>query len=163
RGARRCAVRDLHAGDGHRSRALSARGRGRVGRQRARGHRGKSLPLHRVREDRRCHPGRRRSTRMIPVTSARSLQEAYAILQQRDAGLRVLAGGTDLMVAIGARIGLERIGRVLDIWRVPELRGISVAGRTLRIGALTTYTELMRSPEIARELPALAAVSREVG
>jgi CO/xanthine dehydrogenase FAD-binding subunit len=75
----------------------------------------------------------------------------------------VLAGGTDFMVALNARIGLERIGHVLDIWNIPELRGISVAGDTLRIGALTTYTQLIRSPEIARHLPALAAVSREVG
>ncbi len=100
---------------------------------------------------------------MIPVTSARSLSEAYAILGDRPRGLRVLAGGTDLMVAINARVGLDRIGHVLDIWRVPELRGISIADGELRIGALTTYTELIRSPLIAEHLPALAAVSREVG
>ncbi|MCA1826117.1 MAG: xanthine dehydrogenase family protein subunit M [Myxococcales bacterium] len=100
---------------------------------------------------------------MIPVTSARSLSEAYAILHQRPRGLRVLAGGTDLMVAVNARAGLDRIGHVLDIWKVPELRGISGAGGSLRIGALTTYTELMRSREIATHLPALALVSREVG
>ena len=100
---------------------------------------------------------------MIPVTSARSLSEAYAILHQRPAGLRVLAGGTDFMVAVNARVGLDRIGHVLDIWRLPELRGLSVNGGVLRIGALTTYSELMRSPLIADHLPALAAVSREVG
>ena len=100
---------------------------------------------------------------MIPVTSAQSLSEAYAILHQRPRGLRVLAGGTDLMVAVNARVGLERIGHVLDIWRLQELRGISIEGSELRLGALTTYTGLMRSPEIAAHLPALAAVSREVG
>ncbi|HUJ26112.1 MAG TPA: FAD binding domain-containing protein [Myxococcales bacterium] len=100
---------------------------------------------------------------MIPVTSARSLSEAYAILHQRPAGLRVLAGGTDLMVAINARAGIDRIGHVLDIWRLSELRGVEVRDGLLRIGALTTYSELMRSPDVARELPALAAVSREVG
>jgi len=100
---------------------------------------------------------------MIPVTSARSLSEVYAILGDRPRGLRVLAGGTDLMVAINARADLDRIGHVLDIWRVPELRGISVADGELRIGALTTYTELIRSPLIADHLPALAAVSSEVG
>lgn len=100
---------------------------------------------------------------MIPVTSARSLSEAYAILHQRPRGLRVLAGGTDFMVAFNARIGLDRIGHVLDIWRVPELRGVSVQDGVLRIGALTTYTDLTRSPAIAQHLPALAAVSREVG
>jgi len=100
---------------------------------------------------------------MIPVTSVRSLSEAYALLKDRPPGLRVLAGGTDFMVAVNARLGLDRIGHVLDIWRLQELRGISLRDGTLRIGALTTYAELMRSPEVLTHLPALAAVSREVG
>lgn len=100
---------------------------------------------------------------MIPVTSVKSLPEAYALLSDRPAGLRVLAGGTDLMVAINARVGLDRIGHVLDIWRVDALRGIALAGDALQIGALTTYTEILRSPLVQAHLPALAQVSREVG
>ena len=99
----------------------------------------------------------------IPVTSARSLPEAYSVLADRPRGLRVLAGGTDLMVAVNARAGLERIGHVLDIWKLPELRGIHRDGGMLRIGALTTYTGLIHSPLVLEALPALAQVSREVG
>ena len=100
---------------------------------------------------------------MIPVTSVRTLPEAYAVLAARPAGLRVLAGGTDLMVAINARVGLDRIGHVLDIWRVEELRGVSLNGGSLRIGALTSYSELIGSSLLTAHFPALAAVSREVG
>jgi CO/xanthine dehydrogenase FAD-binding subunit len=100
---------------------------------------------------------------VIPVTSVQSLPDAYAVLARRPAGLRVLAGGTDLMVAINARVGLDRIGHVLDIWKVPELRGIATSAGVLSIGALTTYSELLDSAEIAGCCPALAAVSREVG
>ncbi|HEX4383466.1 MAG TPA: FAD binding domain-containing protein [Myxococcales bacterium] len=99
----------------------------------------------------------------IPVTSARSLAEAHEVLSARPPGLRVLAGGTDFMAALNARVGTERIGHVLDIWQVPELRGIEVRDGFLRIGALTTYAELMRSNEVLSSLPALSAVSREVG
>ena len=99
----------------------------------------------------------------VPVTSARSLAEAYAVLAARPPGLTVLAGGTDLMVQLNAGLGLERLGSVLDLWRVPELRGISLEGSVLRLGALTTYTALIQSPLVAAHLPALAAVSREVG
>ena len=100
---------------------------------------------------------------MIPVTSVRSLSEAYAFLRDRPEGLRVLAGGTDFMVAVNARLGLDRIGHVLDIWRLQELRGISFTAGVLQLGSLTTYSELMRSPEVVRHFPALSAVSREVG
>ncbi len=100
---------------------------------------------------------------MIPVTSVRSLPEAYALLRDRPQGLRVLAGGTDFMVAVNARLGLDRIGHVLDIWRLQELRGISFTAGVLQIASLTTYSELMRSPEVVRHFPALSAVSREVG
>jgi xanthine dehydrogenase small subunit len=99
----------------------------------------------------------------IPVTSARSLEEAYAALASREPGLRVLAGGTDVMVQLNAGVGIERIGRVLDIWRVPELRGIRRDGDTLVLGALTTYTELISSALVRDALPALAEVSREIG
>jgi xanthine dehydrogenase small subunit len=99
----------------------------------------------------------------IPVTSARSLSEAYAILADRPRGLRVLAGGTDLMVAVNAGIEVEQIGHVLDIWSLRELREISLASGELRIGALATYSDLMGSDLIGRHFPALAAVSREVG
>lgn len=100
---------------------------------------------------------------MIPVTSVRTLPEAYAVLGQRLRGLRVLAGGTDFMVALNARVGLERIGHVLDIWSVAELRGLERRGATLCLGALTTYTELMGSPLVRDLFPALALVSNEVG
>ena len=100
---------------------------------------------------------------MIKVTSAGTLAEAYALLGSRPPGLRVLAGGTDFMVTLNARVGLDRIGQVLDIWKLQELRGIEKRGSSLSLGALTTYRELMRSPLVRELCPALALVSAEVG
>jgi len=99
----------------------------------------------------------------LPVTSARTLAEAYALLKLQPPGLKVLAGGTDLMVQLNARVGLERIGHVLDIWRLAELRFITREDGRLSLGALATYTDLMRSPLVREACPALADVSREVG
>jgi len=100
---------------------------------------------------------------MIEVTSAQTLSEAYALLGKRPRGLRVLAGGTDFMVALHARASLERIGHVLDIWKVRELRGIEKRGQVVCLGALTTYSELVRSPLLREVCPALTSVSAEVG
>jgi CO/xanthine dehydrogenase FAD-binding subunit len=99
----------------------------------------------------------------IPVVVAKDLAEAFAVLGKRERGLRVLAGGTDFMALLNARVGLERIGSVLDIHRIEALRGVRREADTLHLGALTTYRELIRSPEVQEGLPALAAVSKEVG
>jgi CO/xanthine dehydrogenase FAD-binding subunit len=53
--------------------------------------------------------------------------------------------------------------RVLDIWSLEELRGISVEPDALVLGALTTYTEIRRSPLAAEFLPALVEAAATIG
>ena len=76
-----------------------------------------------------------------------SLDEAAVMMAAGDA--TVLAGGTDLMPQTNA--GRMRFGRTLvNIRRVPELGGIAVDGDAIRLGALTTVTELMASDITSR-------------
>ena len=90
----------------------------------------------------------------------RSLGDAVKML--RDEGPLVpMAGCTDLYVALN--FGTLRPTRFLNLWNLDALRGIETRGETLRIGALTTYTDLIRSGVIRRRLPMLAAAAREVG
>ncbi|HEX7171534.1 MAG TPA: FAD binding domain-containing protein [Candidatus Limnocylindria bacterium] len=98
-----------------------------------------------------------------PSESPTRLEVAYALLA--DAGgppWRPLAGGTDLMVQLTGEIGAPP-DRILDIWRLDELRGISVDSDALVIGALTTYTELRRSPLVGEFVPALADAAATIG
>jgi carbon-monoxide dehydrogenase medium subunit len=95
-----------------------------------------------------------------PVESPRGLGDAYALLA--DGRWRPVAGGTDLLVQITGELG-QPPERVLDIWGLEELRGISVADGWLSLGALTTYTALRRSPEVREYLPALADAAATVG
>jgi CO/xanthine dehydrogenase FAD-binding subunit len=62
-----------------------------------------------------------------------------------------------------AHFGTLRPTRFLNLWQLDALRGIEARGQTLRIGALTTYTDLITSGVIRRRLPMLAAAAREVG
>jgi xanthine dehydrogenase small subunit len=94
------------------------------------------------------------------VDSPRQLSEAYQLLT--DGARRPIAGGTDLMVQITGELG-EPPERVLDIWYLDELRGIRVDGDALVLGALTTYTEIRRSPIVAEFLPALAEAAATIG
>lgn len=95
------------------------------------------------------------------VHSPGTIKETYRVLAERGALVRVIAGGTDLMVLMNART-LEA-DEFLDIWQVDELRGIEEKEESLRIGALTTYTQLIRSPIIQQYAPSLVAASRTIG
>ena len=98
-----------------------------------------------------------------PTESPTRLSAAYELLADGDGGpWRPLAGGTDLMVQMTGEIG-EPPARILDVWGLDELRGIEIEGGMLSIGALTTYTELRRAPEVAEVLPALAAAAATIG
>jgi CO/xanthine dehydrogenase FAD-binding subunit len=87
--------------------------------------------------------------------AARSLDEALEVLAAGEA--TILAGGTDLMPQ--SRSGKLRFAATLmNIRRVPELAGIELAGDTIRLGALTTITELMNDPVVRTHLPVLVEV-----
>jgi CO/xanthine dehydrogenase FAD-binding subunit len=95
------------------------------------------------------------------VYTPRSLDAALTALANAEPGCRVIAGGTDLMVALHA--GVTSAPALVDLWKVQELRGIERKGGHLLIGALTTYSDLLGSAIIAHDLPALARASAQVG
>jgi xanthine dehydrogenase small subunit len=95
-----------------------------------------------------------------PVASPRSLAEAYALMAADV--WRPIAGGTDVLVQITGEIG-EPPARLLDLWRLHELRGIHTQGDALVIGALATNTEIRRSPLIIDKLTALAEAAATIG
>ncbi|HEX7132867.1 MAG TPA: FAD binding domain-containing protein [Iamia sp.] len=72
----------------------------------------------------------------------------------------LLAGGTDLMVAVNA--GWTAPRSVIALRRVAGLRGVRVDAGDVVIGAGTTYRQLL-APEVADLVPALAQASRTVG
>ena len=91
------------------------------------------------------------------------LAAALSLLAEADGPpWRPIAGGTDLMVQVAGEIG-EPPERVIDLWALDELRGIEVTGDALEIGALTTYTELRRSPIVAEAAPVLAEAAATIG
>src|ERR1051326_8867882 len=100
-------------------------------------------------------------TDAVTAYSPETLAEAYAILAERGNRVRMIAGGTDLMVLMNAH-QLDA-AEFLDLWRIDTLRGIHDEGEQLCIGALATYTQLMRSPLVQEHAPALVAASRTIG
>jgi len=95
----------------------------------------------------------------LDLRRAKSVGEALAIL--RDDERMPVAGATD--VYVGLNFGTLPVKSYLDIWGLDELRGISVRDDRLVLGALATYTDCIRSREVAERLPMLIDASRLVG
>lgn len=87
----------------------------------------------------------------------KTLDEAVSLLAST--GGQILAGGTDFYPALGDRCPE---GRVVDITLLREIRGVSFEPDRIRIGGLTTWTEIIRTP-LPRCFDALKAAAREVG
>jgi carbon-monoxide dehydrogenase medium subunit len=85
-----------------------------------------------------------------------TIDEAVAFLDPEDAGVRAIAGGTALMLMMKAR--LFQPVRLVSLRRVNgTLRGVRDNGRGgLTIGAMTTLTELERSPQVAAAVPVMS-------
>jgi CO/xanthine dehydrogenase FAD-binding subunit len=97
----------------------------------------------------------------IPVHTPKTLREAYEVLERERGRIKVLAGGTDLMVTLNAH--LEEHPAYLNIWGLDELRGISETGNKIRIGALCTYSQITRSPLLRQHAATLMQAAKSVG
>ena len=82
-----------------------------------------------------------------------SVEEAIALLTQYGELLKVMAGGTDLLV----QMKMERVNPryIININKIPSLNGI-VEDVNLEIGTLTTIRQLGISPLIQQRYTALA-------
>lgn len=91
----------------------------------------------------------------------RDLEEALALLEEEPGAWRPFAGGTDLMVLFEA--GKLEHRRFFSIRHLEELRGINETGEGVTLGALTTYTDLLRSETVRRDYPMLCEAARQTG
>ena len=90
------------------------------------------------------------------VERPRSVQDAVRSLSTHGAQAMIVAGGTDVIPNLQMRLFAPRV--VVDIKGIRELRGIEFAPDAgLRIGALTTLTEIVESPLIREKFPVLAS------
>jgi CO/xanthine dehydrogenase FAD-binding subunit len=87
----------------------------------------------------------------------KTLEEAVSVLAST--GGQILAGGTDFYPSLGERLPQ---GHVVDITALGEIRGVSIEEQWVRIGGLTTWSEVIRAP-LPRCFDALKAAAREVG
>jgi CO/xanthine dehydrogenase FAD-binding subunit len=95
------------------------------------------------------------------LISPTNLSDALNELARDEDVWKPFAGGTDLMVLLEA--GKLPHKNYLNIWNLPELRGIEVTDSQVTLGALTTYTEVQNHEILRAEFPMLCQAASETG
>src|SRR5215467_10569499 len=91
---------------------------------------------------------------------AKSVAEAGDLLR-KNPGAKLLAGGHSLIPLVKLRLASPPA--LIDIGRIAELRGITVKDAVVRIGALTTHSEIAASAAVRENCPALAEAAQMIG
>src|SRR5690242_14813450 len=96
------------------------------------------------------------------MITPQTLTEGLQIMKEEPGIWKPFAGGTDLMVLLEA--GKLDHKRYLNMAHFKELRGVDAeSSDSVIIGALTTYTDILRSSILSNEFPLLARAARETG
>lgn len=80
----------------------------------------------------------------IDVLTPRDLDDALEILHGKPDGLRIVAGGSDVIVQL--RDGVIKPRKLLNILSVKELKYVKKQGDRIHIGSLATYKDIVTSP-----------------
>ena len=99
---------------------------------------------------------------MIPPAFAyhapHSIGEAVSLLTELGDDAKLLAGGHSLLPMMKLRFAQP--GTLIDINRIPELRGIREEGGMIRIGAMTSESDLIASKLLQERLPILPEAAK---
>src|SRR5204863_2488239 len=106
----------------------------------------------------------RRRCQVIPASfdyvAPSTVDDAVRSLAEAGEDAKVLAGGQSLLPVLRMRLAAPTV--VVDIGRVPELRGVSENGDNLVIGAMTTHYEVARDHLIQEHASLIAQATETV-
>ena len=101
---------------------------------------------------------------MIPAPFAyarpTTVDEALQALADGGEDVKVLAGGQSLLPVMRLRLAAPET--VVDLGRIPELRGIRDDGDAIVIGAMTTHSDVLADPLVAQYAPLVAQATETV-
>jgi aerobic carbon-monoxide dehydrogenase medium subunit len=102
---------------------------------------------------------------MIPeafeYTAPATIAEAMDLLASRGDDVKVLAGGHSLIPMMKLRLASP--GVLVDIGRIPELRGIHRHSDRVTIGATTTHAQIEQSGDLRDRFPIMAETATVIG
>jgi carbon-monoxide dehydrogenase medium subunit len=101
---------------------------------------------------------------MIPAPFAyarpSTVDEALQAVASGGEDVKILAGGQSLIPVMRLRLAAPET--VVDLTRVAELRGVREEGDAIVVGAMTTHSDVLSDPLIARYAPLIAEATETV-
>ena len=88
-------------------------------------------------------------------------EEALKILFKYEKEIKVIAGGTDLLIQYYDR--LYEINGWLDLKNIKELKEIRIHQNQMEIGAMVTHAQLEKSEDIKKYFPVLSKAAADIG
>lgn len=90
-----------------------------------------------------------------------TVDEVLKNLKDSKGNARIMAGGTDLMILVSK--GIVKTKGIIDVGNIRELKYIREEGKSIKIGALTTHTQLAESALLNKKAKVLAHAASHVG
>jgi carbon-monoxide dehydrogenase medium subunit len=101
---------------------------------------------------------------MIPAqfeyVAPTTVEEAVAALASAGEDAKVMAGGQSLIPVLRLRLSYPET--VVDLGRIPALKGVREEGDVLVIGSMTTHDEILRDPLVRQFAPLLRQATETV-
>jgi carbon-monoxide dehydrogenase medium subunit len=89
-----------------------------------------------------------------------TIDEALEAVASGGEDVKIMAGGQSLIPVMRLRLAAPET--VVDLTRIPELRGVREEADALVIGAMTTHSDVLSDPLIARWAPLIAQATETV-
>jgi CO/xanthine dehydrogenase FAD-binding subunit len=89
------------------------------------------------------------------------IEEALEICSKYGKEIKVIAGGTDLLIQYYDR--LYEVGSWVDLKNIKELKEIKINQNQMEIGAMVNHTQLENSEDIKRYFPVLSKSAADIG
>ena len=101
--------------------------------------------------------------RTIPCQffAPQKIEEALEILSRYEGEIKIIAGGTDLLVQYYDR--LYEVNGWLDLKNISRLKNIRINKNEIEIGAMVTHTQLEKSEDIKKYFPILGKAAADIG
>ena len=97
----------------------------------------------------------------VEVVSPASLKDALNVLHERSDRIKPIAGSTDAIIQL--KEGLLQTKELLDISNMRDLRYILREGSKIRVGALSTYSDIIESSVLKSSCRMLVDACRTIG